>query len=731
MSGTGLRLGLGLVVGAVLVSPGIASAQCFSGSAKASGSVSLPGVGGSLGGSVDTGAAGSVAAGAVAVTRGAPWDKWCTEAACLPKNIPDAQAALQLTGPLLKSLPPLISPTDEAGYLEARAKQALSDAVIKAARDVSGGWSNEVIQDLAVAIAAVITHDQSALARAKGLGAAVVRAALSYALDKVVPPDGGCLGAGRLDAIYEGLSATKVLEAFDFPMKKGSVPAACAPTAKLAASWADAAALAGLVPPDVIRAASLLSHKVDEARLVCGAVAMPPDPLAEAIRALPKPGEPISIAYAKQALDAARKSAEAAKTVVEGEAGTCARSLVELAVLDAGPLTSFVQQGLAEAPLDQVTTVMRAIDQHSDVIRIIGRIAADRGISAQVLRDLVRALATAAGIPTTGVLADAIAELDKAVVEGPPATVQPDVVIAFLSERYDVGEGGAAALKSLLMPSPWVVELNGGLPTVSFQSLNTTIVADGTLGYSSKSLGVIVSGGINYSDITTSAGENEGDHPYGTLEAWWVSGNPWSTVRFEARLTGGLDYYDTTLIPTNAQPGSAYWIDYDSLMIRGTAFLGLRVKSGNCMALQVLAGGGGQYETQDSSSAGGQTTYSLASQTNASAQGTGRVLFRWRVVPGWVGLRLRGDGSYFTITRDTSGATITQTGGVTVTKQNTEQDQQAELHGRAFLDADILSFAHFVPAIWGGVDYTSISGPANNSSSTLPVFGIGIVRSPF
>jgi hypothetical protein len=302
------------------------------------------------------------------------------------------------------------------------------------------------------------------------------------------------------------------------------------------------------------------------------------------------------------------------------------------------------------------------------------------------------------------------------------------VVIAFLSERYDVGEGGAAVLKSFLLPSPWIVELNGGLPTVSFQSLSTTIVADGTVGYASKSLGVVGSGGINYSDITTSAGENEGDHPYGSVEAWWISGDPSTRVRFEARLTGGIDYYDTTLIPKNAPPGAAYWIDYDSLMIRATAFAGLRWKPDPRVSLHVLAGGGGQYETQDSSSAGGKTTYSLSSQENVSAQGSARVLLRWRIVPGWIGMRVRGDGSYFTITRDTSGATITTKGSITVSQQDTEHDEQLELHGRVFVDADALSFAQFVPAIWGGFDFVSVSGPANNSSSTLPVFGIGIVR---
>jgi hypothetical protein len=163
-------------------------------------------------------------------------------------------------------------------------------------------------------------------------------------------------------------------------------------------------------------------------------------------------------------------------------------------------------------------------------------------------------------------------------------------------------------------------------------------------------------------------------------------------------------------------------------MFRGTALVGLRWRANDRVSLQVLAGGGGQFETQDSSTAGGQSTYSLSEQQNVSAQGSARLLFRWRILPGWLGMRVRADGSYFTITRDTSGVQIAGSGAVTTSQQATEQDQQAELHGRLFLDADILSFAQFVPSVWGGFDYVGVSGPANSSSSTLPVVGIGIVR---
>jgi len=91
-------------------------------------------------------------------------------------------------------------------------------------------------------------------------------------------------------------------------------------------------------------------------------------------------------------------------------------------------------------------------------------------------------------------------------------------------------------------------------------------------------------------------------------------------------------------------------------------------------------------------------------------------------------MRLRGDGNYFTITQDVSGASIATSGMLSSAPVVTQQEQQLELHGRFFLDADVLSFAQFVPSLWGGVDYVSLTGPSTSSSSTVPVLGIGVIR---
>ncbi len=616
-----LHLRLGALLGAVmwLVSPGLARAQGTPAAAPA------PTPAPSVSASATVGVA---VTGDVAVTRGPPWDQWCVAPQCA-----SSAGAGHARDQVLRQLPPFVSPTDVGGYLEARAKKALADAVLSAVKGVAGSWSNEALGNLAVALAAAITHDDDTLAHAKGLGAAIARTGLVYAIDTVLPADAACSEAQRLDAIYEGAAVSASLSPLEFPLKKGAGPSACQATARAAASWIDAAALGGVVPPEIVRAAGVLARKVDETRLVCAVVETPSPDLAPTLRALPKSGEALTVHATATALANAHTSLDAAKHVTEGLEATCARSLESLAALDAGPLAALADQGLAAAPLDALVEAARVVSRYSDVAQLIGRIAADGGLSAQALRDLIRAIATHAGVPTTGVLADAVGVLQSAVVDGPPPTVQPDIVLAYLNDRYDV-EDGAALLRSIVAPSPWVFELNGGIPTLSFTSLNTTIVADGTIGYSTKNLGVVASGGINYLDLTNSSGETEVNHPYGSLEAWWVSGGAASKLRFESRFVGGVDYYDSTLIPKNAPQGSANWIDFDSFMIRGTLMAGMRWRPSSRVLLSVMAGGGGQYETQDSSSTGGATQVSLNSQDNVSVQGQARLLFRWRIVPG-------------------------------------------------------------------------------------------------
>jgi len=94
-------------------------------------------------------------------------------------------------------------------------------------------------------------------------------------------------------------------------------------------------------------------------------------------------------------------------------------------------------------------------------------------------------------------------------------------------------------------------------------------------------------------------------------------------------------------------------------------------------------------------------------------------------VPGWFGVRLRAESTHFNITREQ--LSFTSAGGG-VTSSSVEIDQQLEVHGRVFVDADVASYFGFVPAIFLGLDYLGIQGSATSSSTVVPSVGIGIVR---
>jgi hypothetical protein len=162
-------------------------------------------------------------------------------------------------------------------------------------------------------------------------------------------------------------------------------------------------------------------------------------------------------------------------------------------------------------------------------------------------------------------------------------------------------------------------------------------------------------------------------------------------------------------------------------MGRGTAFVGIRYGSPvDRASLQVLAGGGAQYEDPDTTRFTSGQTFSLLSNENLTAQASGRLLLRVRIVPQIVGARLRAESTYFSITREQ--LSVVGSGGGLTTTSAVEQQQQLEVHGRLFLDADVASLGGFVPALFGGLDYIGIQGTATSISDVIPILGVGIVR---
>ncbi len=113
--------------------------------------------------------------------------------------------------------------------------------------------------------------------------------------------------------------------------------------------------------------------------------------------------------------------------------------------------------------------------------------------SADDMRALVDSLLGSLGLPmSTPVLKDAVGALRQSiVVQDGAATVDPNVIIAFLMNRYDVDDDGRPGLRSFLglQPTPWVFELNGGVPDVDISQQK--IVADASVGCATRALGIV------------------------------------------------------------------------------------------------------------------------------------------------------------------------------------------------------------------------------------------------
>jgi len=656
----------------------------------------------------------------VVTRREPPFDYWCLARLC-PGQAQERPSPLKL--------PATIAPNVAQGLLEQKLKGALSDALETAARAALGPEYNEAVADLSEAIAATAAGDPDRLATLGGLGASAMRVALVYHLDTLVPGDAACVGPRRIDAIYEGLGVTVTLAPLRFPKKRGATSAACAETAKKAAIAVDGAVLVAITSPEVRRAVVSIEQALDDARKNCGSLTGTTDDTLARVRAASDTFSATrvgAVAHALRALGAATPTTAAPGTPPQPSAAeqACTKSLDTLRAADPATFEALAGAALADVAIAPLA-VLFAGSQDAGTALVV-RVATGTATRDDMV-SLVGALAKAAALPVGApVLGDALGALPNAVVvqDGAP-TVDPNALLAFLADKYDVGDDGKPSLRSLLdlQPTPWVFELNGGLPNVDFSQQK--VVADVSIGYATKSIGVVGRGAVDTYNLADSQVHDDYTHAGGSLEAWWLSGELTRSLRLEIRLAGGFDYYDTTSYPR--QDALSNFYDFDSRVGRGTAFVGLRYGAPlDRVSLQLLLGGGGQYEDPDTTRFTSGNTFSLNSQANFSGQASGRLLVRVRIVPQIIGARLRAETIYFDLTRE--ALSYVNSGGVQTTTSSVEVQQQLEVHSRLFLDADIASFAGFVPAVFGGLDYLGIQGSSTSTSALIPVLGVGIVR---
>lgn len=518
--------------------------------------------------------------------------------------------------------------------------------------------------------------------------------------------------------------------------------AACAPVAEQAQRLASGAALAELVGP-VARDLARVAQSVGEAKARCpaaapGLSASLASLLDELDRALARPSLALSLRLLQQmGLEQASLSASAealgapcaAALKVAGGVARPGTQKLSAAGLDAVPLGALLEAqelatraGEATAAVREAQALIGALTRgalsREDLIRLARQLAPE-GVSA------VEGEAAAVQAEASAIGDSALRALASAVVDGEGgAAIDPALIVAALDRRFEL-KGGKLSPRALLGlgDSPWVVELNGGLPRLD--SGQRHVAGDGRLGYEGASFGAVVQGGVRYFDLAADGVATDNLDAHGSIDAWWRPGDRRDKARLELRLTGGVQYLDTTTTATATKTRSFSFGDFDSLLIQGGLQGGLQLRPGERFALALRAGAGFQYETHDTTSVDARGV-SLESPDTSSVQASGQLRLRWRVVPAALSLRLEGDGAYFRVSRD--DFSFSSASGA---QQEVTLTEQLFLRGRLFVDLDLLSLGGFLPAAFVAIERTSVSGPRGTESSAVPVLGLGIVHPTF
>ncbi len=268
--------------------------------------------------------------------------------------------------------------------------------------------------------------------------------------------------------------------------------------------------------------------------------------------------------------------------------------------------------------------------------------------------------------------------------------------------------------------SGWLVDANLGAARVESDAYR--LAADGALGYSTGTWGLGARGNTLAYDEVTSVARIETTKLDGDAEGWLIIGDPAWSARPQVRLTAGGASYDSTYTPEGA--GAGPWNDQTSWIWRGTALAGVDWRPGETFSLSALAGGGMQVEWYDYETVGaGQA--SLTDDENTTFRGVARLDLRWTALPDTLSLRLRGDASFFKLTRDRFSVTA---GSTTAIADEMLVLSQTEVRTRAFVDIDAAEVFGFRPTLHAGADYFRLSGPEGETTSFVPLAGAGVLR---
>lgn len=652
-----------------------------------------------------------------------PWHRWCVQPLCANGSPP----------PLLP--PPATFESGLGGYAEARLRAAAAEQIDAWVKEHAAEWNTKPIRDLARTAVAALSDDADKLKRTQGLAASLVRVGMVLKFEAVLPKAEGCQGAPRRDAIYEGLAISRSLGALAFPESDHTVLASCKATAEKTARSIDAELIRLLDRSEpLLTAAKSLRRDVQRAHDACSQVpAVDPAASSATVKSLSAAKARPTFSALARVLTAAKQD-KAAAASWSGPAEACATAVIRLAGVDAVPFASSLAEAVGDVDVDQLIVELaesvlscesQACEGALELLQV-----AHKGVDEQMLRALVTMVRERLGLDVldTSAFAGVLRALDESVVAvGKAASIEPKAFVQAVARQYGLDEDGNFTLVGLIKPGPLVLEANAGVPRL--RGDDTKIVGDLTLGWKTKSLGIVVNGSIGYYDFVAANGSTDSTRARGALEAWWRSGEASSTVRLELRAIGGVDYYDSSYVPKQGATNAGFFHDEDSTLARGALMLGVRIEPSQRLLASVLVGGGIQYESYGYLGTDPKDPNLLFDSTALTGRSQARMLLRWRVLPQFVALRARAEASMFQLTRDIF--TVAQIGRPLAVTSTTTSISQLEVSVRSFIDLELARFFGVVPAAWAGFDMVSAKDSAGEVRTTVPVFGVGLVRPSF
>lgn len=294
------------------------------------------------------------------------------------------------------------------------------------------------------------------------------------------------------------------------------------------------------------------------------------------------------------------------------------------------------------------------------------------------------------------------------------------------------GEDARRVAFGMLVPvGPWseryLFDINGG--ALKLEKGDLAFAGDGGLGYNADGWGGFARGEFGAYQLSTPEVFATTRQGGGSLEAWMLLADD-GVWRFEGRLSAGAHFYRTTQTVLVRSPVSNdFFTDERSTMGRGQLMAGIRYQPDMVFAVGLWAGGGVQYEHyQPLNLASNATTIALEDDRTTNYLFTGRLQAQYRVLPGWLALRLRGDAKVFRIKREDLKIEV---GTAVTTESAVTRWTQLEASGRLFVDGDALRAMQFVPGIYGGLDAYVLSSDAGTERTVVPVVGVGVRRDVF